>query len=156
MVEWRSDLQSDRFCLSPNCSHTWRQCCVIVALAAIPSGLIAGALSLLGFWPVAPYCGAELVTLTAGFYLNARRQRYREWLDLDQAELVLRQDGADGCEENRWHRAFAQIIVRQDRYGEPHLYIRSHGREHEFARRLSKDDKEHLLADLRAAIARWR
>lgn len=142
-----------RFQLSPNCSSSWSECRRVVWLAALPASLIATGCVCLGFWPIAPFCGAELLALAAGFYHNAHRQREYESLELSEERLVLVRVGRHGREQWSWQRAFAVIVVRSERPDEDfHLYLRCHGRELEFARGLNDDDKRFLVRELSALL----
>ena len=60
-----------RIIIRPNRSLTWEQTKIVYACIAIYSLAIAGALAVMGFWPVLPFAGGEIALLGVAFYVNA-------------------------------------------------------------------------------------
>ena len=50
---------------------------------------VAGVATLLGFWPVLPFAGAEMLLLGWALHSNMQRRFERETIDISDAEVVL-------------------------------------------------------------------
>ena len=57
--------------IRPNRSLTWGQTKIVYVCIASYSLAIAGALAVMGFWPVLPFAGGEMAVLGIAFYVNA-------------------------------------------------------------------------------------
>ena len=60
-----------RIIIRPNRSLTWEQTKIVYFCIAVYSLAIAGALAVMGFWPVLPFAGGEIALLGVAFYVNA-------------------------------------------------------------------------------------
>lgn len=69
------------FVVCPNCSLTWRGFIAFYAAALLFAGSIAVAFALLGYRPVLPFAGLELVALGAGLFVTR--------LPCDRRELIM-------------------------------------------------------------------
>jgi uncharacterized membrane protein len=78
-----------RLVIGPNASLTGRQALVFFAGMCGICLTIAGVFAALGFWPVLPFAGLELAALGAALVVVVRRNRYREVLVFDGAQLRI-------------------------------------------------------------------
>lgn len=78
-----------RLVIGPNASLSARQALVFFAGMCGVCLTIAGAFAALGFWPVLPFAGLELLALGAALALVVRRNRYREVLVFAGAQVRI-------------------------------------------------------------------
>ena len=78
-----------RLVIGPNASLTGRQALVFFAGMCGVCLTIAGVFAALGFWPVLPFAGLELAALGAALAVVVRRNRYREVLVFEEAQLRI-------------------------------------------------------------------
>ena len=146
-----------RIVIRPNRSLTWRQTQLVYAFIATYSLAIAGSLALLGFWPVLPFAGGELVALAACFYACASGGNAREIVDVGESTVAVKKARHGRSEHERWEfqRAWARVKIlrhRIDRYPS-RLVIRSHGKQVDLGGFLSEDERRALAGQLEKAIA---
>jgi len=72
------------FDLAPNCSLTPRGARVFFAAVCVPTFGIAGVATVLGFWPVLPFAGAEMLLLGWALYTNMQRRHEHETIDVSE------------------------------------------------------------------------
>ena len=78
-----------RLVIGPNASLTGRQALVFFAGMCGVCLTIAGVFAGLGYWPVLPFAGLELAALAAALAVVLRRNRYREVLEFEGAQLRI-------------------------------------------------------------------
>jgi uncharacterized membrane protein len=78
-----------RLVIGPNASLSARQALVFFAGMSCVCLAIAGGFAALGFWPVLPFAGLELVALGAALAVVTRRNRYREVLVFEGAQVRI-------------------------------------------------------------------
>ena len=142
--------------IRPNRSLTWRQTQLAFLILAAVCLTIAAAFALVGFWPVLPFAGAEIMAVGAGLYLCALDGRETEIVSVHGDKVEV--EKSRPRRSNRWEfqRAWAQIRLLPPRvhWYPTRLVIRSHGREVQLGGFLNEDERQQLAGELRRAIAR--
>ena len=145
-----------RFILRPNCSASWGQIKFFFVGIACVSLTVACAFTLMGFWPVLPFAGAELLALWLCLRVSARRSESTEIIEIHDDTVAV--ERGRRVTERRWHfpRAWAQIRLEPAtvRLHPSRLRIGSHGRSVRLGAFLTEDERVALARDLRSAIAR--
>ena len=144
-----------RFVIRPNRSLTWRQTQIAFAVLATVCLTIAGAFALIGFWPVLPFAGLELLAVGAGMYLCALGGRKTEVVRVSR-DMIAVEKGREECTE-RWEfqRAWTTIRLQYSRvrWYPTRLVIGSHGREVQLGGFLTDSERARLAGDLRRAMS---
>jgi uncharacterized membrane protein len=118
------------------------------------SVFIALAFTVSGAWPVLPFAGLEMAVLYAAFRYVDRHAADYECLEIngDRVRIEIR-DGRD-VRRVELNRQWAQVVMAGVS-GRRRLALRSHGREVEFGRHLTNEERERvgreLLQQLRKA-----
>lgn len=146
--------KNHHFVIRPNRSLSWRQTKLCYLAIACYSLSVAGAFTLMGFWPVLPFAGAELVALGLGMYVCSRRCHLKEVVSVradavDVEKGIVRPD-------RRWSfaRTWARVHLLPPAYRRhrSRLVIRSHGREVEIGAFLNESERRGLERDLNRAL----
>ena len=58
---------------------------------------VAGVATALGFWPVLPFAGAEMLLLAWALHSNMQRRFERETIDISDAEVVISYSRGKPC-----------------------------------------------------------
>lgn len=153
-----STIDSDcnrQFVLRPNRSLTWRQTQLAFAiLAAVCLGIATG-FALIGFWPVLPFAGAELLAVGAGMYVCALSGRNTEVVRITR-DTVAVEKGREACTE-RWEfpRGWTTIRLQSSRvrWYPTRLVIGSHGKEVQLGGFLNDSERVQLAGELRRAVS---
>jgi uncharacterized membrane protein len=146
--------RNGQFVIQPNQSLTWREMKIFYGCIVAVSLSIATGFSVIGFWPILPFAGAELVLLGGCLYVCARRGSAREVVSVRDDSVEI-EKGRDRPEQ-RWcfSRSWAQVrLLRpgQRRYPS-RLVIRSHGSQVELGGFLNECERRQLAADLHRVI----
>ncbi len=144
-----------RFVIRPNRSLNWRQTKLVYATLAAPCLIVAVGFTLMGFWPVLPFAGAEVLALAAGFYLCALSGRKTEvvWIKGDRIAIEKgRESLRTVCE---FKRTWAQIALLPPRieWYPSRLVIRSHGKQVQLGAFLTDGERERLARELKRVIS---
>ncbi|MEM7406069.1 MAG: DUF2244 domain-containing protein [Pseudomonadota bacterium] len=142
------------FVVEPNEPPPWNQIRLLFVLVAIPSLLVALGFTFMGYWPILPFAGMELMLLAAALYLTARQAGRREVIKL-KADVIEVERGRSAPEET-WsaQRAWTQVRLVKSRYRlhPSRLVIRAHGKEIEVGSFLIEEERERLATALRDAL----
>ena len=105
------------------------------------------------YWPVLPFAGIEMLLLYGAFYVSSRRQFDEEQLSVGERDLIIRSGRGKHTREQRLPRAWTQIELAPGlrRWHPRRLYLVYCGRRTEIGAELTEDEKDQLLASLRAA-----
>jgi uncharacterized membrane protein len=145
-----------RFVLRPNRSATWLEIKLFFAAIAAVSLTVAIAFSLMGFWPVLPFAGAELAFLWVCLCHSAASSRDTEVIDIDDETVAV--ERGRNAPERRWQfpRAWARVRLEPSpaRLHPSRLLIGSHGRNVRLGRFLTEDELAGLARELRSTLAR--
>lgn len=109
--------------------------------------LIALAFTAIGAWPVLPFAGLEMAVLYAAFHYVDRHAADYECLQIDGDRVRIEiRDGSD-VREVELNRHWAHVVMGEVA-GRRRLALRSHGREVEFGRHLTNDERERVGREL--------
>jgi uncharacterized membrane protein len=111
------------------------------------SFLIALAFTAFGAWPVLPFAGLEIALLYAAFRYVDRHATDYESLEIkgDRVRIEMREGSDMRCVEMNRH--WAQVLIG-NAAGRRRLALRSHGREVEFGRYLTHEERERVAREL--------
>lgn len=144
-----------RYVLRPNRSANWAQIKVFFVLIAGVSITIAVVFTALGFWPVLPFAGAELLLLWCCLRHNASAGDATEVIDID-ANIIAIEKGRRRP-QYRWQfaRSWARVQLEPApaRLHPSRLLISSHGRSVRLGSFLTEDERVLLARDLRGTLA---
>ncbi len=156
MVEAQFDgeRQTGQIILQPNHSWTWRANVYFLATLFVISVAIAIGFLILGYWPILPFAGLEMLALTGAIYYCVRKTHRQEVLRFSQDEVVL-QAGVNKIEtEHRFQRFFTRVKIEA-----PHgtqrtqkIALTERDRSVEVGEFLTEDEKKVLIRELRHII----
>lgn len=144
-----------RFVIRPNRSLTWPQTKLVCATLASLCLLVAIAFTVMGYWLVLPFAGAEVLVVAAGFYLCALSGRETEVIRIKDDRIAIEK----GREATRivWEldRSWARIAILPPRihWYPSRLVIRSHGKQLQLGAFLTDGERERLARELERAIS---
>jgi uncharacterized membrane protein len=113
---------------------------------------IAGALTALGYWPVLPFAGAEMLLLGWALKTNMARRFERESISISETEVIIEGSGHSGRIVFPRHWARVKIRRPKSTLHRGQLIIESHGRGHEVGKFLTEEERHQLAAELRRLI----
>jgi uncharacterized membrane protein len=139
--------------LAPHCSLSPRGALLFFASVCVATLGIAGAAALLGFWPVLPFAGAEMLLLGWALHANMQRRFERESIDVSETEVVI-EYSVGTPRRVVFPRHWARVKIRRPKspLHRGQLVIESHGRAHEVGKFLTEEERRHLAAELRRLI----
>jgi uncharacterized membrane protein len=114
---------------------------------------VAGVATAMGYWPVLPFAGAEMLLLGWALRSNMQRRFERESILVTETEVVI--------EDLRAHpprivfpRHWARVKIRRPKspLHRGQLVIESHGRGREIGKFLTEEERRQLAAELRLLI----
>jgi len=113
---------------------------------------VAGFATWLGFWPVLPFAGAEMLLLGWALHSNMQRRHEREHIEVTEREITI--DYAIPPRRVVFPRHWAQVKIRRPKspLHRGQLVIESHGRAHEVGKFLTEEERRQLAADLRRLV----
>ena len=140
------------FDLAPNCSLSTHGALLFFGSVCFTTFSVAGVATMLGYWPVLPFAGAEIALL--GWALHANMQRRDEHEHIDISETEVRIDYAVPPQRIVFPRHWAQVKIRRPKspLHRGHLVIESRGRAYEVGKFLTEEERRHLAAELRRLI----
>lgn len=155
MVAAECDARTADCCvvIRPNCSLSWQGTVAVYCGICLVSLTISLGFSLLGFWPILPFAGLELIALAISFYVCAVRNSTREVISIQGATVAVQKGRREPRESTQFQRAWARVeLTKPEQRGYPtRLLICSHGRSVEIGHCLSDIERSQLAEDLR----RW-
>lgn len=156
MIVIEREPKRQRFILQPNRSISWRQLKLVFAGLCTFSLTNALVMTGLGFWPVLPFAGIELLAVGCALYVVARRCRRREVISID-ADRVHIERGHDRPESN-WNlaRYWARVVVERPRkrWYASRLLIRAQGCAVEVGSFLTEHERHRLATELSRNLGR--
>jgi len=139
------------FDLAPHCSLSVRGAVLFFASVCVVTLGVAIAASALGYWPVLPFAGAEMLLLAWALKTNMARRHEREHVEVSEREVVI--EYARGNPRRVvFQRHWARVKIRRPNSPPSSLVIESHGRAYEIGRFLTEDERRQLAATLRGLI----
>ena len=115
--------------------------------------VIAGAFTLAGAWPVAPFAGAECVALFLAYIWLQRHDEDYELITIEGDNVVVETRDGGKREEHRMSRYWAQVVVEEVSSRRQRVFLRAHGREIEFGRLLADEAKLSVAKRLRSKLS---
>jgi uncharacterized membrane protein len=143
------------FDLAPHCSLSARGARLFFASVCVPTFGIAGAATVLGYWPVLPFAGAEMVLLGWALKTNMARRFEREHIEVSETEVILEYTFPHRTPRRVvFPRHWAQVKIRRPKspLHRGQLVIESHGRGLEVGKFLTEEERRHLAAELKLLI----
>ena len=139
--------------LSPNCSLSSRGAVIFFASVCFPTFSVAGVATLLGFWPVLPFAGAEMLLLGWALYTNMQRRHDHETIDVSETQVVVEYSRGE-TKRFVFPRHWARVKIRRPKspLHRSRLVIESHGRGCEVGQFLTEEERHQLAAQLRCLI----
>ncbi len=153
-IQQHADTLQCRFVLRPNRSLSWRGSLLFYfSLLIISSGIAIG-LTLLGFWPVLPFAGLEMLALGIGLYVVACRCYECEVISINGDSIRIERGRDYPREQWTLGRMWARVVLeRCPRAWYPsRLLIRSHGRSVEVGRFLDEEERQRLADELTRSL----
>ena len=143
------------FVLSPNPAPPWPDIRLFFIVLATPSLLVAGGFAWLGFWPILPFAGLELLGLAAALYVTAKRSEQREVVRISKDKIEIERGRRHPEERVEMRSTWAKVLLKRPRtpLRESRLVISSHGSEVEVGPFLVEEERRHLAHALREAIS---
>lgn len=141
------------FELIPHCSLSPRGARVFFVAVCVPTFGIAGAATVLGFWPILPFAGAEMLLLAWALYTNMQRRHEHETIDVSETQVVVEYSRGE-TKRFVFPRHWARVKIRRPKspLHRGQLVIESHGRSLEVGQFLSEEERQRLAAELRRLI----
>ena len=141
------------FDLAPHCSLSSRGAALFFASVCVPTFGVAGAATVLGYWPILPFAGAEIAVLAWALKTNMARRYEHEHIEVTETEVTIEQS----CGTPRrivFPRHWAQVKIRRPKspLQRGQLVIESHGRSQEVGKFLTEEERRHLAAQLKLLI----
>lgn len=114
---------------------------------------VAGTATLLGYWPVLPFAGAEMLLLGWALRANMQRRFERETIHITDTEVVI-EDARATPRRVVFTRHWARVKIRRPKspLHRGQLVIESHGRGREVGKFLTEEERRQLAAELRQLI----
>ncbi len=151
-------MESARACIviAPNCSLSVRGAVLFFLTACAPCFGIAGVLTFLGFWPVLPFAGLEMLLLGAALRLSLARRHHRQTILVSESDVAVQSRIGRNSSEVVFPRHWAQVKLRRStsRLHPSRLVIESHGRQCAVGDFLTEEERRGLYGRLKALVGR--
>ena len=107
-----------------------------------------------GAWPIATFCGLDLIALYVAFKLNYRAAQAREEVRVSRQELLIRKVNPRGqATDHRYNPFWARFnIARHEEIGITRMSVDSRNVSTEIGSFLNPDDKDSFAAALQQAL----
>ena len=141
------------FDLAPHCSLSACGAALFFASVCVPTFGIAGAATVLGYWPILPFAGAEIALLAWALKTNMARRFEHEHIEVTESEVVIEQSRGTP-RRIVFPRHWSQVKIRRPKspLHRGQLVIESHGRSHEVGKFLTEEERRQLAAQLKLLI----
>lgn len=137
----------------PNCSLTPKQTLVVFCIIAILTLLLAIAFVIIGAWPILLFSVMELVALAYCFEHILRHASDYERLTIDADTVIVETHEPDHDERFELNGYWLRIVLDCLPNGYcRHLILKSHGREIEFGRYISSEERLNLARLLKPRL----
>lgn len=144
-----------RFVVRPNRSLSWPQAKRVYLTLASLCMLVAVGFSLMGYWLVLPFAGAEILLLAVGFYLCALSGCETEVIRIKRDRIAIEKGRESMRTVWEFDRAWARIelVPARIEWYPSRLVIRSHGKQLQLGAFLTDGERERLARELKRAIS---
>jgi uncharacterized membrane protein len=99
--------------LSPNCSLTPRAATLFYLSVMAVCLPVAIACTVVGLWPVLPFAGLELLGVGVALQLSMRRGRAREFIRIDERDVVVARWSGSRQVEHRFVRPWTRVRLQR-------------------------------------------
>ena len=142
--------------IAPNCSLSVRGAVLFFLSLSAPCCGVAGLLAVLGFWPILPFAGLEMLLLGAALRLSLQRRHHRQTIVISEADVAVRSCLGKIHSEVVFPRHWAQVKLRRStsRLHPSRLVIESHGRQCAVGDFLTEEERCGLARKLSGLIGR--
>ncbi|HEY6457862.1 MAG TPA: DUF2244 domain-containing protein [Steroidobacteraceae bacterium] len=142
--------------IAPNCSLSVRGAVLFFLSACAPCFGVAGVLTFLGFWPVLPFAGLEMLLLGAALRISLARRHHRQTIVISESDVIVQSNIGKVRSEVVFPRHWAQVKLRgsTSRLHPSRLVIESHGRQCAVGDFLTEDERRGLYGKLAGLIGR--
>ncbi len=142
--------------IAPNCSLSVRGAVLFFLTACAPCFGIAGLLTFLGFWPVLPFAGLEMLLLGAALRISLARRHHRQTIVISESDVAVQSKIGKLDSEVVFPRHWAQVKLRRStsRLLPSRLVIESHGRQCAVGDFLTEEERRGLYGKLSKLIGR--
>jgi uncharacterized membrane protein len=143
---------ASQFDLAPHCSLSTRGALLFFGSVCLATFGVAGAATALGYWPVLPFAGAEMLLLGWALHSNMQRRHEREHIEITEREIIV--EYARPARRVVFPRHWASVKIRRPKspLHRGQLVIESHGRGHEVGKFLTEEERRQLAAELRRLV----
>jgi len=143
--------------LAPHCSLSVRGAVLFFGAICFATFGIAGVATFLGFWPVLPFAGAEMLLLGWALRSNMQRRHDSEHIDITETEVTVEFSHGSGRTPPQrvvFPRHWARVKIRRPNspLHRDQLVIESHGRVCEVGKFLTVEERRQLAAELKLLI----
>jgi uncharacterized membrane protein len=145
-----------RIVIAPNCSLSVRGAVIFFVVACVPCFGIAGLLTYLGFWPVLPFAGLEMLLLGVALRLSLARRHHHQTIVISESNVAVQSRIGKIHSEVVFPRHWAQVKLRRStsRLHPSRLVIESHGRQCAVGDFLTEEERRGLYGKLHGLIGR--
>ena len=142
--------------IAPNCSLSVRGAVFFFLTACAPCFGVAGVLTFLGFWPVLPFAGLEMLLLGAALRISLQRRHHRQTIVVSESDVIIQSNIGKIHGEVVFPRHWAQVKLRRStsRLHPSRLVIESHGRQCPVGDFLTEEERRGLAQKLSELIGR--
>ena len=141
------------FDLAPHCSLSVHGALLFFASVCFTTFGVAAVATWMGYWPVLPFAGAEMVLLGWALKTNMARRFEREHIEVTEREVII--EFAKGTPRRVvFPRHWAQVKIRRPKspLHRGQLVIESQGRGYEVGKFLTEEERRQLAAELRRLV----
>lgn len=139
-----------RFVLRPNRSLSWKGTIIFVLGLTVLYLLIGIPLAILGFWPILPFAGLELIVIAICLYWVSLKNHRKEiiWIDDRSVRLERGRSQPDECVE--FIKAWTRVDLQKSGHAwyPSRLLLGAQGRFVEIGAFLHEDERRSLAREL--------
>jgi uncharacterized membrane protein len=142
--------------IAPNCSLSVRGAMLFFLSLCAPCVGVAGVLAFLGFWPVLPFAGLEMLLLGVVLRMSLQRRHHRQTILVSESDVAVESTTGKVRSEVVFPRHWAQVKLRRStsRLHPSRLVIESHGRQCAVGDFLTEEERRGLARKLSELIGR--
>jgi uncharacterized membrane protein len=142
--------------IAPNCSLSVRGAMLFFLSLCAPCFGVAGVLAFLGFWPVLPFAGLEMLLLGVVLRMSLQRRHHRQTILVSDSDVAVESTTGKVRSEVVFPRHWAQVKLRRStsRLHPSRLVIESHGRQCAVGDFLTEEERRGLARKLSELIGR--
>ena len=150
-------VENDKNCcieIRPNRSLSWREAKIVYGGIGFVCLCVALGFTAMGYWPVLPFAGLELLALGAAYYVVSLGAQRREVVRFSEHTVAVEKGRKNLDQSWQFARAWTRVILATPvvAWYPKRLLLRSHGKEIELGDFLNESERETLAAELRRAL----